>query len=198
MTVLKSILTKYSISDYIDFETQAKDKHEFYNGNIIKMPGAKARHNIISANIITALKNAIRSIDQNYIVLTSDMKIYIENIRTFVYPDALVICENIEYYQDRQDIIINPLLIVEVLSPSTADYDRRTKFDYYRSLPSFQEYVLIYQDSPWVSVYFKDSPEYWHIQDYRNMEDNIIFQSLNCSIDMKEVYEHINFETESL
>ena len=131
----------------------------------------------------------IENNELNLIVSNSDTKIRIERYNKFVYPDAVVICEKPEFYQNRKDIITNPLLIVEVLSYSTKDYDRTTKYEYYRTIPSFKEYVLVHQDSKHVSVYTKQADNTWLIRDYDGDNATAILYALhNCPLSLKRLY----------
>ena len=119
---------KYSIEEYLYMEDRSVEKHEFYNGRIIKMPGAKPVHNLIATNIATQLNVELEKKTATYFVLNSDTKIHIPRLNSFVYPDAVVVCETIELYPGSETVITNPLLIVEVLSPSTEGYDLKEKF----------------------------------------------------------------------
>jgi Uma2 family endonuclease len=179
----------YSLQDYLQREERALHKNEFYNGQIIRMPGGKLKHNAIASNALTALKNAIKTLDKKYWAINSDQKIYIEAVNIAVYPDALVISEKPEYYQTRKDLITNPLLIVEVASDSTRAYDRGAKFMHYRSLPSFKEYVLIEQNSNQVEVWFKERENTWTIKTETDITASILMQSIGISISLSDIYE---------
>ncbi len=182
----------YSIQEYLDLEEISKDKHEFFNGNIINMPGATYYHNLIATNVIIALGNKL--LNTNYKVLNSDMKIRVPKLNSIVYPDAVIICEVPEFYNNRNDIILNPLLIVEVLSP-TEDYDRKEKFAYYKTLPSFKEYVLILQKQPWVVSSFNAEDKVWKDTEAENINDSILLHSINCTIELNRIYNGISFES---
>ncbi|MEO6639497.1 MAG: Uma2 family endonuclease, partial [Ginsengibacter sp.] len=136
---VENISKTYSIAEYLAMEENSVEKHEYYNGKIIKMSGGTYNHNLIASNIITTLNMLLEEKQQEYAVLGSDMKVYSPRILSFVYPDAVVVCEKPLFYEERKDIITNPLLIVEVLSPSTEDYDRKGKFFDYKQIPSFKE-----------------------------------------------------------
>jgi Uma2 family endonuclease len=187
----------YTEEEYLAMEEQSQEKHEFYNGKMIAMPGGTATHNLIATNIATGLTIALeKSLQENFLVFNSDMKIHIARIASFVYPDAVVVCEKIELYRDRKDVIINPLLIVEVASPSTAAYDRGNKFRYYKSLPSFKEYVIIEQETPYVLASFKTAENTWTDTEATDLNQSIHLQSINCSIDLKRIYKHVQFDME--
>lgn len=178
-------------------EERSLEKHEYYNGKIIKMAGATFIHNQIAVNIITAIRMALRQTGSSkYKLSNSDIKIQILTKNTFVYPDAVVVYEEPIFYKNRKDVIINPLLIVEVLSRSTAEYDRGTKFDYYQTLPSFQEYVLLSQDMPHASVYHRKSVDTWQIENVK--EGEIDLQSIGCQINLEDIFEDIIFESDEI
>jgi Uma2 family endonuclease len=119
------------------------------------MPGGKLRHNIIAQNCATAIKIAIKSKIEKYLVANSDQKIYIEELDKALYPDALVICKTPQYWKEREDLIVNHLVIVELASDSTRNFDRGDKFFLYETLPSFKEYVLIEQNKAEIEVWFR-------------------------------------------
>ncbi len=183
----------YSIEEYLEFEEAAFEKHEFYNGKIIKMPGAKPAHNIIAVNIATQLVIATENKELEYFVLNSDSKIRIERLNSFVYPDAVVVCEAIEMYPGSSTVIMNPLLIVEVLSPSTEKHDRTTKFFEYKKIPSFKEYLRIDQKRPSVISSFKTDEHTWQDSEAEGVESSIYLKSIDCTIDLKKIYRGIKF-----
>ncbi|MDX1941310.1 MAG: Uma2 family endonuclease [Saprospiraceae bacterium] len=184
----------YTHDEYLALEERAEGKHEFVNGKIIEMSGASAPHNLIAMSIGSALKVALRGREKKHFVMGSDMKIRIEAINQTRYPDALVICDKLEFYKKRTDVITNPLLIVEVLSRSTEDFDRTLKFEEYKFLPSFKEYVLIHQDRPFVTTYFREEEELWRVHTTMGTTENIYFKSIDCQLNMADIYEDIVFE----
>ncbi len=185
----------YSVEDYLTMEARNLEKSEYYDGEIVPMAGAKAVHNLIAANAITALNIALEENVQEYLVLNSDTKIQIPALRSFVYPDAVVVCEALEFYENREDIITNPLLIVEVLSPGTEQYDRRGKFDYYKTLTSFREYVLIQQRFPVVTASCKIAERTWQDNEASGLEQTIYLRSLDVTLPLKRLYRGVTFRT---
>jgi Uma2 family endonuclease len=183
---------RYSIAEYFDLEAKSEEKLEFHNGKIIEMAGASYNHNKIVANIIIELGKALDERDECS-VLPSDIKIHIPRIRQFVYPDAVVICEEPIFYEKRNDTILNPLLIVEVSSGSTEDYDRQGKFFKYRMIPSFKEYVLIAQDESFVSSFYHQDEKTWIEENVEDVEKTIHFPSLNIDIALKKIYKGVKF-----
>lgn len=183
----------YTLDEYLARESRSQYKHEFYNGKIIRMAGAKARHNQIAANLTGALKYALRPLPRKFIVYNSDQKVYIESENVGVYPDALVVCEEPQFWKGREDLIVNPLLVVEVLSRSTASFDKSGKFLLYEQLPTFLEYVLVEQNYPRVESWFRTSEHSWDKTVQADVADDIQLRSVGVSISLSEIYEHVAF-----
>ena len=183
----------YTLQEYLAREAQSPQKNEFYNGQIIQMPGSKANHNEIAMNIGYSLKLAVKPLPTKYRFFNSDQKIYIEPENIAVYPDVLVVCEVPEFWNKREDLIVNPLLIVEVLSRSTRKYDRGDKFMLYQLLPSFKEYVLIEQNKPSVESWFQQSDKTWNKLVVNGLENTIPLRTLGVTIALEDIYENIVF-----
>ncbi len=183
----------FTLREYLDRELRSVNKHEFHNGKIITMPGGKAKHSEIATNFSHAIKLVIKPLPIKFRVYNSDLKVYIESADKAVYPDALVICEQPNYWQDREDLIVNPLLIVEVLSKSTRRYDRGDKFMLYQTLPSFKEYVLVEQKTPYVEAWFRERPATWNKVVEDQLSAAIVLRSLGVSIPLSDIYENIEF-----
>jgi Uma2 family endonuclease len=180
---------KVSLEAYFRAEEKSFEKNEYHNGIIIKMAGGTYNHRSLSLKVGAVLLNFVESNDLSFRVNGSDLKIRIEEYNKIVYPDALVISEGPIFFNDRKDTITNPLLIVEVLSNSTKNYDKTDKFEMYRSLASFKEYVLIHQDRKHVSVYSKQPDATWILRDYDG--DNataILYHIANCPLPLKQLY----------
>ena len=183
----------YTPEEYLYREERSKSKHEYVNGKIIPMPGASVPHNLITVNVITALKSFLKKGEKKYFVMGSDIKIGIQAFTHFRYPDAVVVCEEIKYYGSRTDVIINPLLIVEVLSTGTESVDRGVKFDDYKTLSSFKEYVLISQEKPYVSTYFREEEDLWRTKVVEDLEASVNLRSIGCEIALTDIYDQIEF-----
>ncbi len=159
------------------------------------MPGGTANHNLIATNTTTAFNIAVRQKREKFLVFNSDMKIWIPQRSTALYPNALVIAQAPMFYSNRKDIITNPLLIVEVLSPATEDeeYARGSKFIDYRTIPSFQEYLLLRQDQALAHLATRQGEDTWRMRDYTGLEASIPLESIGCSIQMADLYYNIDF-----
>ncbi len=189
-----AITKKVGLKKYLDLEAKAKIKHLFIDGEIVEMAGASAEHNIIAANILFYIKMLSKQADKKYYVMGSDMKIYIEAFHQVRYPDVLVVSEKLEYYQGNNNLLINPLMIVEVLSPGTKAFDSGTKFEEYKSIPSLKEYVLVSQTMPYVTSYFRQADGLWNIKTVRGLETSVELKSIQSSIPLSDFYEDIVFE----
>ncbi len=177
----------YSSEEYHHAEELAPNKNEFRNGKIIPMPGGSSNHADIIGNIYICLRMALKS--SNFRVFNSELKIHIKALNQNVYPDSSVVLSP-PNYQDNKFAVTNPILVVEVLSDSTAKYDRGQKFLKYKAIPTFKEYVLIDQDVPMVDVLTLKDKE-WVMTTYVGLEDIIVLPTLNCTIPMKNIYENV-------
>ena len=184
----------YTLGEYLIREEKSQERHDYYDGEIKRIPMARGPHNEIAVNISTALKNAFKSLTTKYRVFSSDQNIYLPELNFGVYPDAVVVCEVPKYYDNNQVLMLNPLLIVEVLSRSTSKYDRGDKFEYYKTAPSFKEYLLIEQNFCQVETRFQEEPNLWREAKVAGMEAKIDLKSVGISIDLSDIYENITFK----
>ncbi len=182
-----------SIEKYLDKEAKSAEKHEFYNGKIRKMPGSSYNHNKIGANIIIALGQIIENKQLPFEVISSDQKVYIPKLNQVLYPDALVVYQKPEFWNERRDVLLNPILIVEVLSPSSENYDRRDKFMSYKNIPSFREYVIVSQDKMEVETWYREEPFLWRETNHTD-GGSIKLSSIGISIPMDKIYRNIEFK----
>ncbi len=184
-------LKTYTLAEYLRKEAKSEDKYEFINGHIIKMPYAKGPHNIISGNMIAEMKFAFRKLQKKYVVFPSDQKVYFPETGDGVYADALAVCEKPLYWDDEKLLLINPIIVVEVLSKSTQKYDRNGKFDKYKTLESFKEYVLIRQDKCYAEVWYRKEQGIWQETIIEDLNGELPLHSAGISISMQNVYENV-------
>jgi Uma2 family endonuclease len=178
-----------SVEAYYKAEEKSLTKNEYHDGIVIPTAGAKLRHNRLASKSAYLIELFLEEQKFDYIVSNSDTKIRIEDFNKIVYPDADVICETPQYYLNREDTILNPLLVVEVLSNSTGRHDRTTKFEFYRSLPSFKEYVLVHQNRHHIAVWTKQADGSWLPKDYIGDETTAILHSLQgCPLSLARMY----------
>lgn len=181
-------LGTYTIDEYLILEDQSDVKSEYGYGQITAMSGGTLNHGIIGNNVNTELSNYIKVNKSDCIPINGDVRIFIENAESFVYPDGMVICGEIETSEKDKNSVTNPMLIVEVLSKSTESYDRGDKFHKYCSLPSFREYVLIDQYKPVIDILYKEDSSYWKMTTTIGIDKSIYLNSLGCPIKMSDIY----------
>ncbi|QTA91915.1 Uma2 family endonuclease [Desulfonema magnum] len=187
--------TSYTREEYLAAEDQAADKSEFYDGEIIAMAGGSRNHSVICLNLNWGIRNAIA--DKDCVGFDSNMKLDIAEHNVFVYPDVMVVCGEIEFSEDRTDIIKNPVLIIEVLSPGTETFDRVSKFAYYRSLPSLQEYVLVSQHKPMIEIYHRQNENKWLYSVSESLEASVFLQTIQHELSLKDIYHKVEWGRES-
>ncbi len=190
--ILKKPVRTYTLEEYLRREAKAIDKHEFINGQIIKMPFAKGPHNIIAMNTSIEVSNRMEAIERNVVVFGSDQKVYFPSLDEGVYADTLAVCDKPLYWDDQELLLINPILIVEVLSKSTQKYDRVGKFEKYKTLESFKEYVMIRQNEAYAEVWYRERPGLWHETIVTDMAASIPLQSLGIELPMQRIYRNVN------
>ncbi len=176
---------------YLALERAAEFKSEYWDGQIYAMSGASRRHVLITGSIARKLGNLLE--DQPCEIGTNDMKVRVFR-RAYLYPDIVISCGAPQYADDQQDVLLNPTVIVEVLSPSTADYDQGPKWDRYRSIPSLQQYVLVWQTEPRIEILSRQAPQDWHLHIVSGLESSCPFESLKCEVPMAEIYRQIQFD----
>lgn len=184
----------YTIEEYLELEERSHSKHHFVKGKLITMPGGTLMHNAISSNIITSINIAIRQHSLPFLVSNSDTKIWVPSVESFYYPDAVVIYEVPEYYKGRKDVLLNPILIVEVASPSTEAYDRGSKFLDYATLPTLKEFLIVHQEPQVAHLSSRVDSDLWQMSSVQGLDQQIHLKSLGCSIAMRDLY----FKTEGL
>ncbi len=182
----------YTAQEYLELEVNSLDRHEFINGEIILMAGGSPDHNEIALNLGGALKLALKG--KPYRTFSSDQRLWIPQLNNYTYPDLIVVAKPIELQSGRTDTITNPLLIAEVLSKGTRAYDRDDKFAAYRSIPSFQEYLLIDQYRLRVEQYSKTDANKWIFSEYSCAGDRLMLTSVQVEIAIADLYENIEFD----
>lgn len=192
---VKETKTNYTPEEYLKLEETAEYKSEYRDGEIVALTGGTTDHNEIAGNFCTYLKIALKR--KNYRVFIGDVRLWIPQFRQYTYPDLMVIKNEPIYEGKGTTTVINPMLIVEVLSKSTQDYDKGTKFDYYRSIPEFQEYILIDQYRYAVQQFAKNSEGKWVLTDYDKPESILTLESLDFSLALADIYDRIHFNIEA-
>ncbi|MGK7930140.1 MAG: Uma2 family endonuclease [Microcystaceae cyanobacterium] len=187
-----TIVKQSSIEDYLQQEEKANFKSEYLNGEIIPMAGGTVNHNQIAVNITTELSFAFKKLD--YRVYIGDVRLWIPKLNTFTYPDIMVVKGEPIYYENRQDTILNPILIIEILSPSTKNYDKEGKFSAYRTIPSFQEYILVSQTKIYGERFLKTDNKKWIFQEYFKEDQQIELQLETLSLTFVDIYHKVDLK----
>ncbi|MEA5534255.1 Uma2 family endonuclease [Crocosphaera sp. XPORK-15E] len=183
----------YTIEEYLELEINSEERHEYVNGEVNLMTGGTPNHNQIAGNFYASLNFALKR--QPYQVFVTDQRLWIPQKRIYTYPDVMIVSGELEFQEGRKDTITNPLIIAEVLSKSTKDYDRSDKFAAYRTLPSFQEYILIDQYKMQVEHYYKTEPKKWLFLEYDAEETPLSLASFEFVINLGELYDKVKFES---
>ncbi|NEO28335.1 MAG: Uma2 family endonuclease [Kamptonema sp. SIO4C4] len=181
----------YTVEDYLTQETQSEERHEYLDGEIVPMTGGTPNHNRITGNLLAFLNFALKG--QPYDVFVTDQRLWIPEQRIYTYPDVMVIRQPLALQTGRNDTVTNPLMIAEVLSQSTRSYDKDRKFKAYRSIASFQEYLLIDQYTPHVERYTKTEEQTWLFREYDGLQATVSLQGFDFTIQLADLYDKVEF-----
>lgn len=179
--------------EYLIYERQAEYKSEFLNGKLFAMAGASRRHNLIVTNVVREVSLQLKGRScESY---SSDMRVHNPDTSLYSYPDVVVMCGKPEFSDEHGDILLNPTLLIEVLSPSTELYDRGAKFGHYRRLESLREYVMITQDRASIERYERqEDSRFWMLSEIEGLETSVELSSIGCTLALSEVYDKVDFE----
>ncbi|MCU0544922.1 MAG: Uma2 family endonuclease [Oscillatoriaceae cyanobacterium Prado104] len=183
----------YTPEEYLEFEVNSEERHEYINGEIVLMTGGTPNHNQITGNFYAELNFALKR--QPYRVFVTDQRLWIPTKRMHTYPDVMVVQGELQLEEGRRDTITNPLMIAEVLSKSTRSHDKDDKFAAYRTIQNFQEYLLIDQYEMHVEQYFKTDGNSWIFSEYDGNE-TISLKSLSFQFTLPDIYDKVNFESD--
>jgi len=184
----KTLLTP---QEYLARERQAEYRSEFYRGEMFAMSGATWEHTLIKDNLAGEAGNRLKGGPCQ--VVTSDLRVKVDATGLYTYPDLVFVCDPPQFEDHVHDTLLNPRVIVEVLSNSTEKYDRGTKFGHYRQLPSVVEYVLVAQDRPLVERYVRQADDSWLLTAFSELTGSFEFGSVAVSIPLDEVYRGVQF-----
>ncbi|MDR9402066.1 MAG: Uma2 family endonuclease [Halothece sp. Uz-M2-17] len=181
----------YTPQEYLELEKTTEERYEYRDGEIIPMTGGTTNHNEISLNLASHFKFGLRK--KNYRVYMGDVKVWIPHYRQYTYPDVMFISGDPIYADQGTTTVMNPILITEVLSNSTKNYDQGDKFSAYRSIPELQEYILIDQTRYHVMQYVKQNDQQWLLTEYQDQGAKIVFDSLKFEITLLDLYDGVDF-----
>ena len=180
-----------SPEEYLAIERRATYRSEYLNGEMFAMAGATRQHNRISSNVVSEINQHIKSRDCN--VYSSDFRVHVPSTGYFTYPDIVITCGKEEFTDAHNDILVNPLVVMEILSDSTASIDRGRKFEQYRELASFAEYLLIDQRTPHIDQYILHDSQEWRYRDIRGIDEQVTIQAIDCTLLLRDIYHKVEF-----
>lgn len=181
----------WTIERYLDFERDQETRHEYIQGQVYAMAGASERHNQIASALNYLLYGQI--LDRPCQVFQRDMRVQVDE-DAFFYPDIVVVCGTAHYANERRDILLNPTVLIEVLSPSAADYDRGRKFKQYGRLPGLKDYLLVSQEQIQVDHCTRQDKDTWILREFSGSEARIALPSVGCILLLSDVYRKVNFD----
>lgn len=183
---------RYTEAEYLAIERDVETKHEYYRGEIFAMSGASRQHNRITVNVSALLHDQLKNRPCEH--FTNDMRVKVESTALYTYPDVVITCHEPRFLDEEVDTLLNPQVIIEVLSDSTEKYDRGKKFEHYRTIASLREYVLISQDRAHVDRFALNEQEQWVLNDASGLEAIIELTAVDCRLPLAEVYAKVEFE----
>lgn len=179
---------RYTVEEYLALEEQSEVRHEFFEGEIFAMAGADISHNLIGINFVSAFKQALRG--KPCRAMMEGVQLAVQEGRHYTYPDVMISCDAAD--QQAKRIIKAPVLLIEILSPSTSEYDRGRKFNQYKQLPSLQHYLLVSQTSWLVEWYRREPGNIWSFTPLVEADDALVIPDLNINLTVAEIYEGTN------
>ncbi|SLM31186.1 conserved hypothetical protein [Desulfamplus magnetovallimortis] len=185
-----------NMGEYLELERNSKIKHEYFNGEIFAMVGAKKNHILIGANLTAELRNRFKAKNSTCKVLPNDMRVKIDNDKGYTgytYPDIAITCGSIEFEDNEFDTLTNPIVIIEILSDSTEAFDRGDKFAYYRGIPTLKEYILVSQKRCRIEKFVRENDGLWSLFLYEEIKQTMKIDSIDCELPLSEIYWEIEF-----
>ncbi|MDD1622061.1 MAG: Uma2 family endonuclease [Methylococcaceae bacterium] len=186
--------THYTAQEYLSLERSTTVKSEFHDGQIYAMTGSNRKHNLITGNIAVELSVQLKNRPCEAYV--NDMRVKAAKARSYHYPDIAVVCGTPEFEDAQVDTLLNPTLLIEVLSPSTEAYDRGGKFSHYRKIASLREYLLVTQDQASIERYLRQG-EVWILREAQGLEAAVSLESIDCQLSLREVYDKVFEDSEN-
>lgn len=183
-----------SPEEYLERERKAETRSEYIHGEIFAMAGASVRHAVIISNLVLEIGAQLRT--RNCNVFSTDLRLAVNSAGMYTYPDVMVVCGGPIVIDKHNDTITNPIVILEVLSDSTKDYDRGQKFQYYRTLPSLREYFTIAQDEVHVERWARQQNGQWLLTEFDQSSEPIELHSLTVTLDVADIYRRVDFTSQ--
>ncbi|MGC4235028.1 MAG: Uma2 family endonuclease [Niabella sp.] len=183
---------KYTMEEYLEMENEAVEKHEYFRGEIFAMSGAKLQHNKIAGNLYASLHTRLRA--KECMPYNSDQRIHIESNTLFTYPDISIVCGEAVTLNNDDMNVLNPSVIIEILSPSTKNYDRGEKFRLYRNIPTLKEYILIDSESVHIEAFRLNEAQRWELEEYNLQGEQLYIKTINEYFSVSEIYEGVKMD----
>lgn len=183
---------KFTVQEYLELEETSLKKHEYYRGEIFDMSGPKIPHNEIAGNLYANLHSKLRG--NKCKPYNSDQRIHIERNTLFTYPDISIVCGEVITLNNDNWNILNPAVIIEVLSASTKNYDRGEKFKLYRDIPTLKEYILVDSESVYIEVFRLNESNHWELEEYNSRDEYIFIKAMGEKILISEIYEGVRID----
>jgi Uma2 family endonuclease len=177
--------------EYLELERRAEQKSEYFQGETFAMAGASPRHVRIVTNIVIELGRQLKGASCQ--VFSTDLRIRVMSTGLFTYPDVTVVCGELRYADTHKDTVVNPVVLIEVLSDSTRDYDRGRKFQHYRAIESLAEYLTIEQDEPHLEHYVRQPENRWLLTEIAAREQGVTLASIGCTLALNDIYDKVEF-----
>ncbi|MFW0716643.1 Uma2 family endonuclease [Pedobacter sp. N23S346] len=188
---------RYTVQEYLEMEKVSQEKHEYFEGEIFplhrpdvtSMSGAGMNHNFIFTQLFTEIANKLKG--SKCMPFGSDMRMNIPENSLFTYPDISIYCNEMKHMEEDEDTVLLPTVIIEILSPSTREYDRGHKFKLYREIPSLKEYIMIDSTAISVEAFHINENQNWELNEYKNIDESLNFFSLGFNVELKDIYQHV-------
>jgi Uma2 family endonuclease len=191
--VASSPITKVTAEEYLALDRAAEFRSELLDGEMIAMSGGSMRHSGLKTNLAGEIHAAL--LGTSCQAFNSDLRVRVSS-RMFTYPDLTIVCGKPLSADERQDVLLNPTVIVEVLSPSTEPYDRGVKFQYYRAIETLRDYILVAQDRISIEQFTPGEPHTWTLREYQTASETLLIESIGVSLPLAAIYNRIEFPSE--
>jgi Uma2 family endonuclease len=180
---------QFTIEEYLAFERPSLEKHEYLEGNVFEMPMRGIAHNTLFTNIFGGIATPLRK-NKSRAIFGSNMRLHVPQNTLFAYPDISIYDRDIRMWNDEDDCIMEPIVLIEIVDAQSSNYDRGRKFKLYRDIPTLKEYILVDSESIGVESFRLNSFNHWELEEYKSIDQNLSIASLSITIPLREIYEH--------
>lgn len=188
---MRSPRSEFSAAEYLAMEEVAEYRSEFCRGQILPMTSGPVEHGTVIVNCMSELREKVDA--RPCYVYATNLRLHVPRSDFYTYPDVMVICGKVQFLDRRNDTVTNPLLLIEVLSESTRDYDRGTKFGFYKQIPTLREYVLIESEQAHIECYRRGDDDRWTMDSYDGLDASVQFESLDCKVPLRRIYHKVSW-----